>query len=502
MKLKILFIAALLITMMFAVAYSPSVKASELKLTWTTKAPMPTPRAQAATIAGNDGKIYVMGGYNSTAGLGNLNMTEVYNPSTNTWTTKAPMMEAVRSAAVAKDSDGLIYVISGYNSSGDWTPTVQAYNITANSWTKKADIEYAVLFTNAATGNNGKIYVVGGTESGVGDTNRLQIYDPETDTWEQGTTLPSPRTQLGVVKDANGFIYALGGQTFPPTTDALDTNEAYDPYSETWSTREPLLDGRNEFGTALGIDGNIYVIGGGQDYTNYSPPFFGTTMVYDPLSDSWRLDANMPTPRKELAAVSVGASIYAIGGCNRTSLGDPSFLGTVEQATIAMPNETPIAYIDSIGPNPATVGEEISFVGHGSDSDGSVVAYKWRSSLNGTISSSASFTTSTLANGTHTIYFSVKDNSGTWSQETMAIATVNRPITEDPLYQKNVALENELNDLQQQNTNLNTTVNALTGKIDTLTWALLGTGIVTIILVLIIIAAIYMPPKRKQAATT
>jgi hypothetical protein len=298
-----------------------------------------------------------------------------------------------------------------------------------------------------------------------------------------------------VAKDANGFIYALGGQTWPSTAGALNTNEVYDPYSATWSTRTPLIDRRNEFGATFGADGNIYVIGGGQDYTNNASPFFGTTMVYDPLSDSWGLDANMPTPRKELAAVSVGNSVYAIGGCNGT------YLGTVEQATIAMPNETPIAYVDSIGPNPATVGEEIAFVGHGSDSDGSVVAYKWRSSLNGTISSSASFTTSTLANGTHTIYFSVKDNSGTWSQETMAVITVNRPITEDPLYQKNVDLENELNELQQQNTNLNTTVNTLLGKVDTMTWALLGVGIVTIILVLIIIAAIYMPPKRKQAAT-
>jgi hypothetical protein len=206
----------------------------------------------------------------------------------------------------------------------------------------------------------------------------------------------------------------------------------------------------------------------------------------------------MPTARKELGAtLGNNGKIYAIGGANG------AYTGSNEEASIVLPeNMAPTAYIDSVSPNPATVGEEVAFVGHGSDSDGSIVAYKWRSSLNGTIGTSASFTTSTLANGTHTIYFSVKDNSGTWSQETMAVVTVNRPITEDPLYQKNVDLENELNDLQQQNTNLNTTVNVLTGKIDTLTWALLGTGIVTIILVLIIIAAIYMPPKRKPTTVT
>ncbi|MEM2388529.1 MAG: Ig-like domain-containing protein, partial [Candidatus Thermoplasmatota archaeon] len=54
-------------------------------------------------------------------------------------------------------------------------------------------------------------------------------------------------------------------------------------------------------------------------------------------------------------------------------------------------NNPPIAYIDSISPNPANYGQAVNFVGHGSDSDGTIVEYNWRSSIDGFLSNQASF---------------------------------------------------------------------------------------------------------------
>ena len=88
-------------------------------------------------------------------------------------------------------------------------------------------------------------------------------------------------------------------------------------------------------------------------------------------------------------------------------------------------NIPPTAYIDSISPNPATEGQTVSFVGHGADTDGTIVAYNWRSSIDGQLSTSASFTTSTLSVGTHTIYFKVQDNNGSWSGEVSESLTIN-----------------------------------------------------------------------------
>jgi len=92
--------------------------------------------------------------------------------------------------------------------------------------------------------------------------------------------------------------------------------------------------------------------------------------------------------------------------------------------TIPAYNQPPIAYIDVASPSNATLGETVSFTGHGVDPDGSIAAYNWRSSLDGDLSTSASFTTSSLSQGTHTIWFKVQDDKGDWSNEILTTVIV------------------------------------------------------------------------------
>ena len=86
----------------------------------------------------------------------------------------------------------------------------------------------------------------------------------------------------------------------------------------------------------------------------------------------------------------------------------------------------PTAYIDSISPSGATSDETISFQGHGTDPDGEVVAYRWRSSIDGELSSTADFD-ATLSEGSHTIYLKVQDNNGNWSPEVSSAVVVSAP---------------------------------------------------------------------------
>lgn len=79
-------------------------------------------------------------------------------------------------------------------------------------------------------------------------------------------------------------------------------------------------------------------------------------------------------------------------------------------------NEPPTASIDSIRPVRFSFGETVSFTGHGTDPDGQVVAYRWQSSIDGDLSTLASFETSTLSVGRHTISFRVQDDHGDWSR--------------------------------------------------------------------------------------
>jgi len=107
-------------------------------------------------------------------------------------------------------------------------------------------------------------------------------------------------------------------------------------------------------------------------------------------------------------------------------INDP-FWADVAILGVSYPNQPPTATIDSITPDPAEQEKDtVSFTGHGTDSDGSVVAYNWRSSIDGQLSTSASFTkpASELSLGTHTIFFKVQDDDGAWSKQEVGYVTV------------------------------------------------------------------------------
>lgn len=80
-------------------------------------------------------------------------------------------------------------------------------------------------------------------------------------------------------------------------------------------------------------------------------------------------------------------------------------------------NEPPTATIDYITPASSFEGKRVSFRGFGTDSDGTIRSYSWRSSLDGYLSNSGEFSTTGLSAGRHTIYFKVKDNAEEWSRE-------------------------------------------------------------------------------------
>ena len=128
---------------------------------WTTiNKPMPTARFAASSVVYNN-MIYVIGGKTSN---GVTNVVEVYNPSSNKWTTKSPMPDK-RVSAFAELINNKIYVIGGFTGS-KYTNTIQEYNITTDSWTTVNLNPSFINVLDAAIGVvNDKIYVIGGSNS-------------------------------------------------------------------------------------------------------------------------------------------------------------------------------------------------------------------------------------------------------------------------------------------------------------------------------------------------
>ena len=104
------------------------------------------------------------------------------------------------------------------------------------------------------------------------------------------------------------------------------------------------------------------------------------------------------------------------------------------------PTYPPVATIHAISPSPALRGRDtVTFRGSGQEADengGAITAYRWRSSLDGTLSTQAEFTRTAaqLSAGAHTVYFQVQDDEGDWSPEVWrTLEVTNEPFDVDVL---------------------------------------------------------------------
>jgi len=126
----------------------------------------------------------------------------------------------------------------------------------------------------------------------------------------------------------------------------------------------------------------------------------------------------------------IGDTPYTIPGINNR---DDFPLGYFkQQGQSGGGNQLPIAITLSISQSSAVFNDTITFSGEGSDLDGYIVGYLWRSSLDGTLDTKQSFSTSKLSIGTHMIYFKVMDNDAAWSIEKTASITINPLVNNAP----------------------------------------------------------------------
>ena len=131
--------------------------------------------------------------------------------------------------------------------------------------------------------------------------------------------MPTPRLTLGVGV-VNGILYAVGVYSSSGLVAAV---EAYDPATDTWTTKSPMPTPRNGLGVGV-VDGILYAVGGGGN-----SGVVATLEAYDPVADTWTTETCMPTARVGVGAGVVNGVLYAVGGEN----GSGSMLATNEAFT-------------------------------------------------------------------------------------------------------------------------------------------------------------------------
>src|SRR5262245_11445723 len=222
-------------------------------------------------------------------------------------------------------------IIGGTVAGGALTPAVQQYVFDSNFWVSGAPMPTARRLLGVATDPAGlnPVYAVGG-EIVIGGTPAavatLEVYFPQSNQWITQAPMPTPRASLVALVVARvprplgtptRTLYAIGGSAGggPP----LATVEAYDPLSNSWSTKASMPAGLSGLAGAVLDNNAIYVTGTTADGT-------AVTYLYDVELNQWSVETPPPTARTGLAAATIppippsvvfptgAGTIYAVGG--------------------------------------------------------------------------------------------------------------------------------------------------------------------------------------------
>ncbi|RKX68907.1 hypothetical protein DRP43_04990, partial [candidate division TA06 bacterium] len=167
---------------------------------------------------------------------------------------------------------------------------------------------------------DGIIYCMGGYRGVYVSEN--DAYNPATDTWT--TKAPIPIGIYGfAMATVNGKIYIIGGRGDNGHT---DSTRIYDSVTDTWTVGASMPTIRENCKAAV-VNGKIYVIGGDINYSSV----FSNNEMYDPIADTWTIKTPMPTGRFGPAIAVVDDKIYVIGGAmgntsytNKNEIYDPT----------------------------------------------------------------------------------------------------------------------------------------------------------------------------------
>jgi N-acetylneuraminic acid mutarotase len=265
-----------------------------------------------------DGKIYVLGGasYINNGSVWNFNEAldpKYIDPSSlyGTWTTGSSEGFTKRASFTASAVNGKIYVIGGYDSSAMVNP-IEVYDPTIDSWSTLTTTGTYTPRSNA-TANvvNGKIYIIGGYDNTSLVTD-IDVFDPSTNSWSTPTTTGDfyPRAQhtSAVV---NGRIYVIGGADQVSYIDVVDE---FDPATNTWLSLSTIgvFDGRHAM-TSCAYKDKVYVHGG---FNSNSRIWCNWIDVFDPSSNSLA-EAQITgefAPNCYVSSGLVDGEMYIIGG--------------------------------------------------------------------------------------------------------------------------------------------------------------------------------------------
>jgi N-acetylneuraminic acid mutarotase len=228
--------------------------------------------------------------------------TELFEPSSDTWSSVAAPSQAHSEAAAGGLASGDLVLAGGRTLAGVCDLTTEVYRRASKTWQLRAPMPAARREPGFAMLADGRLLVAGGGDCSGGTFASTFAFNDVSNSW---TTLPSmsqPRWAPTAVKLANGKVLVTGGYLWSGVQAAVSTSEIFDPVSNTWSAAAPMSMPRFHHTATVLSDGRVLVAGGERGF------YLAFAEIYDPTANAWKPAASMRFKRAQH-----GAALLASG---------------------------------------------------------------------------------------------------------------------------------------------------------------------------------------------
>jgi hypothetical protein len=248
--------------------------------------------------AGSD----IPGGYLSTA--------EIFDPVTKKWT-ETTMLSNFRGnqRSIALD-DGRVIIQGGYGDApeGGNTPstTTEAYDPAKRTWTKLAPSKIARARHLLTRMIDGRILATGGfVEYEHTPSSDAEIYDPKKDSWSPAPSMNERRVSHAGIVLPDGSIFVAGNQ-------ATGVAEVLSSDGTKWTPTAPMKIARQAPAVALLADGRVIVAGG----TDGSTSPLSTTEIWSKDTNAFVDGPPMKAVHSNPVAVPLANGAIIVTGGN------------------------------------------------------------------------------------------------------------------------------------------------------------------------------------------
>jgi len=277
---------------------------------WTAKANITGVRYGAFGFAIGT-KCYIGGGETNS---GYKNDFWEYDPSTNVWTQKANYTTTAnaRSRGVGFSIGSKGYTACGKAASTTVFNALLEYDPTTNTWTTKASYPGLGRYCMASFSIGSKAYIGTGMDANANLRSDFYEYDQATNTWTAKASYAG-----GVRWYATGFSIGTKGYFGTGDNGNNFTNDFYEynPATNTWTAKANFGGSARIWGVGFGLNGYGYLGCG----NNASYVSLGDFYRYDPVANSWSSVGGVPA-RAGAVAFATASKGYCGTGSNPTEL--------------------------------------------------------------------------------------------------------------------------------------------------------------------------------------